>query len=220
MHVAKHRTGLTGLIIIVAIALTFMSGAINMQAQTATTITPNDTFNIPQSQGSIRFALNGSCTSASLQDNAWVFTNLKLGNTSFNGTLKFSTEDSNVTINYFGMRTGQFTSSVIVRYNVDAQGKQYVNLGLNTTRKTDPSEWFVNVPNGIAVVYGIDWNLLPDNTVELNGLKGNVTVSHYNYIQPVATGPFYVQHSVAIITGAVAAAVVAVAVAIKFRGKH
>ncbi len=211
---------LTGLAIVVAIALTFLSSIINTQAQAFTKITPNDTFSIPQSQGSIRFAVNGSCTSATLQDNAWVFTNLKLGNTSFNGTLKFSTENSNVTINYFGARTGQFARIVSVRYDADAQGKQHVNLGLDTTKKTDPSEWFVNVPNGIAVVYGIDWNLLPDNTVELNGLRGNVTVSHYDYYHIVATGPFYVQHSVAIITGAVAAAVVAIAVAIKIKVNH
>ena len=34
---------------------------------------------------------------------------------------------------------------------------------------------------------------------------------------PASTGPFYVQHSIAIITGAVAAAVIAVAVVIRIK---
>lgn len=219
MRVARDRTVLVGLAIVIAIALTFLSTSFNAQAETPTTITPRDTFSIPQTGGSIRFAVNGSCTSATLETNAWVFTNLKVGNYSSNGTLRFSTENSTVTIYYF-RTTGQFGRTVSVKYNADAPGKQYVNLGLNTTKKTDPSEWLVTLPNGVIVVHGIDWNILPDNTIELNGLDGNVTVSHFNYTYPVATGPFYVQHSVAIITFAVAAVTVAIAVVIKFRVKR
>jgi hypothetical protein len=219
MQVARDRTILTGLAIVIAIALIFLSTAINTQAQTNMTVTPNDVFSIPGSHGSIHFAVNGSCTSATLRDNTWVFTNLKLANNPSNGTLKFSTDNSNVTIYYF-RTTGQFGRTVSVKYTADIQGKQYVNLGLNTTRKTDPSEWLITVPNGGAVVNGIGWNLLPDNTVEVNGLKGNVTVSHFNYYYPAATGTFYEQHSIAIITVAVAAVILAGAVVIKFRVKR
>jgi hypothetical protein len=58
---------------------------------------------------------------------------------------------------------------------------------------------------------------LPDNTVVVNGLRGNVTISHFNYTMPTSSGPFYVQHSIAIITGAVAAALIAVAVVIRIK---
>jgi hypothetical protein len=217
MLVARDRT--TGLAIVIAIALMFLSTALYTQSQTVVMVTPNDLFTIPESHGSIHFAVNGSYTSATLKNDTWIFTELKLGNYPSNGTLKFSTENSNVTIYYF-RSTSQFGRTVSVRYNADNAGKQYVNLGLNTSRKTDPSEWIITVPNGGVVVHGIGWNLLPDNTVVLNGLKGNVTVSHYNYNYPVASGPFDEQHSVAIVTVAVAASTVAVAVVIKFRVKR
>jgi hypothetical protein len=219
MRVARDRTVLIGLAIVIAIALTFLFPAINTQAQSTVMITPNDIFALPESHGSIQFAVNGSCASATLQNGTWVFTDLELNNYLSHGTLRFSTENSNVTVYYFHS-TNQFSRTISVKYTADNAGKQYVNLGLNTTRKTDPSEWFINVPNGGIVVQGVNWKLLPDNTVEINGLKGNVTVTHYYNYYPPATGPFYVQHSIAILTAAVAAVTVAVAVGIKFRGKH
>ena len=198
------------------IVLDFLPIYCNTQAQTNITFTPSDTFSIPENNGSIHFAVNGSCTSATLVNGSWVFTDLKLVNYPTNGTLKFSTENSNITVYYF-RTTGQFGRTTSIKYNAEGQGKQYINLGLNTTKSTDPSEWLITVPNGGAVVHGIGWKLLPDNTVVLNGLKGNVTVSHFNYNFPTATGPFYVQHSIIIITIAVVAATIAVAVLIKFK---
>lgn len=216
MLVTRGKTVLTGLAIVITIALIFLSGYSNAQAQTNITITPNETFSIPENNGSIHFAVNGSCNSATLQNRTWVFTDLELANYPSNGTLKFSTENSNITV-YIFRTTGQFGRTTSIKYNVEGQGKQYINLGLNTTKSTDPSEWLITVPNGGAVVHGIGWKLLPDNTVVLNGLKGNVTVSHFNYNFPTATGPFYVQHSIIIITTAVVAATIAVAAVIKFK---
>ena len=216
MLVAKGKTVLTGLAIVIAIALIFLPIYSNTQAQTNITITPNETFSIPENNGSIHFAVNGSCTSATLQNSTWVFTNLELANFPSNGTLKFSTENSNITIYYY-RTSNQFGRTTSIKYNAEGQGKQYINLGLNTTKSTNPSEWLITVPNGGAVVHGIGWNLLPDNTVVLNGLNGNVTVSHFNYNFPTATGPFYVQHSIIIITATVVAATIAIAVLIKFK---
>ncbi len=216
MLVARGKTVLTGLAIVITIALIFLPVYSNTQAQTNITITPNETFSIPENNVSIHFALNGSCTSATLQNNTWVFTDLELANYPSNGTLKFSTENSNITI-YSFRTTNQFGRTTSIKYNADGQGKQSINLGLNTTKSTDPSEWLITVPNGGAVVHGIGWKLLPDNTVVLNGLKGNVTVSHFNYSSPTASGPFYVQHSIIIITAAVVAATIAVAVLVKFK---
>ncbi len=213
---ARGKTVLTGLAIVITIALIFLPIYSNTQAQTNITFTPNDTFSIPENNGSIHFAVNGSCTSATLLAGTWVFANLKLVNYPSDETLKFSAENSNITIYYF-RTTGQFGRTTSIKYNIEGQGKQYINLGLNTSKTTDSSEWLITVPNGGAVVHGIGWNLLPDNTVVLNGLKGNVTVSHFSYIFPTATGPFYVQHSVILITVAVVAATIAVAVVIKLK---
>ena len=216
MLVARGKIVLTGLAIVIVIVLAFFPIYSNTQAQTNITFTPNDTFTIPETNGSIHFAVNGSCTSATLLNGAWIFTDLKLVNYLTNGTLKFSTENSNITIYYF-RTTGQFGRTTSIKYNVEGQGKQYINLGLNTTKSTDPSEWLITVPKGGAVVHGIGWNLLSDNTVVLNGLTGNVTVSHFNYTFPSSTGPFYVQHSITIIIAAVVAATIAVAVLIKIK---
>jgi len=214
--VASRKTILSRLAIVLIIALTFFSMFSSALAQTNTTFTSIDKFVIPELNGSIRFNVNGTYSSASLQNNTWVFTDLKLSNSSIVRTLKISVEDSNITVYYY--RTfPQFGRSTSIRFNVEGQGKQSVNFGLNTTKATNPSEWLITIPNGGIVVEGIKWNLLPDNTVVVNDLSGNVTISHFNYTMPAATGPFYVQHSIAIITVAVAAAVIAVAVVIRIK---
>jgi hypothetical protein len=216
--VASRKTILSRLAIVLIIALTFFSMFSSALAQTNTTFTSIDKFVIPELNGSIRFNVNGTYSSASLQNNTWVFTDLKLSNSSIVRTLKISVEDSNITVYYY--RTfPQFGRSTSIRFNVEGQGKQSVNFGLNTTKATNPSEWLITIPNGGIVVEGIKWNLLPDNTVVVNDLSGNVTISHFNYTMPAATGPFYVQHSIAIITVAVAAAVIAVAVVIRIKVK-
>ena len=214
--VASRKTVLTGLAIVLIVALTFFPMYSNTLAQTDTTFTSNDKFSIPELNGSIRFYVNGTYSSATLQNNTWVFTDLKLANSPIVGTLKISVENSNITVYYY--RTfPQFGRSTSIKFNVEGQGKQSVNLGLNTTKQTNPSDWLITIPNGGIVVNGIGWNLLPDNTVIVNGLRGNVTISHFNYTMPASTGPFYVQHSIAIITVAVGVAVIAVAVVIKIK---
>src|SRR5665647_141100 len=214
--VASLKTVLTGLAIVLTIALLFFPMCSNTLAQTDITFTSNDKFSIPELNGSIRFYVNGTYSSATLQNNTWVFTNLKIANSPNIGTLKISVENSNITVYYY-RSFPQFGRSTSIRFNVEGQGKQSVNLGLNTTKPTNPSDWIITIPNGGIVVNGIGWNLLPDNTIVVNGLRGNVTISHFNYTMPTSSGPFYVQHSIAIITGAVAAALIAVAVVIRIK---
>jgi hypothetical protein len=214
--VASLKTVLTGLAIVLIIALTFFPMYSSAQAQTDTTFSPNDKFNIPELKGSIRFYVNGTYSSATLQNNTWVFTNLKLANSPNVGTLKISVENSNISVYYY-RNFPQFGRSTSIKFNVEGQGKESVNLGLNTTKQTNPSDWLITIPNGGIVVEGIRWNLLPDNTVVVNGLSGNVTVSHFNYTMPTSSGPFYAQHSIAIITVAIVAIVIAYAVVIKFK---
>ena len=131
--VASRKTVLTGLAIVLIIALTFFPMFSNTLAQTDTTFTSNDKFSIPELNGSIRFNVNGTYSSATLQNNTWVFTDLKLANSPIVRTLKISVENSNITVYYY--RTfPQFGRSTSIRFNVEGQGKQSVNLGLNTTK--------------------------------------------------------------------------------------
>ncbi len=211
---ASRKTVLTGLTTVLILVLMFFPIFSTVQAQAMATLTPNDIFSIPELNGSIHFFVNGTYSSATMQNNTWIFTDLKLTNSPIVKNLKISVENSNMTVYYY--RTfPQFGRSTSIRFNVQGQGEQSVNLGLNITKRTDPSEWLITIPNGGIVVEGISWKLLPDNTVVVNGLTGNVTVSHFNYTYPTSTGPFYVQHSIAIITGAITAVVIAVAVVIR-----
>ncbi len=210
------KTVLTGLATVLILVMIFFPIYSTTQAKATTTLAPNDKFSIPELHGSIHFFVNGTYSSATLQNNTWVFTDLKLANSPMIQTLKISVENSNITVYYY--RTSpQFGRSSSIKFNVEGQGEQSVNLGLNNTKRTDPSEWLITIPNGGIVVQGFKWNLLPDNTVVVNRLTGNVTISHFNYTMPTSSGPFYVQHSIAVITGAVAAAVIVIAIVIKIK---
>ena len=101
-------------------------------------------------------------------------------------------------------------------------GTQMVNLGLNVSKPTSPSEWTVTIlgPDGNTVFLAENegWNLLPDNTVVVTGITGNLSVVHYNFGANIDTNlPFFQAHSIAIITGIVLASAVAVAVVIKVK---
>ena len=113
--------------------------------------------------------------------------------------------------------------SSTLRYWVEGQGKQTVNLGLNTSRHTDASEWTVTIPGPdgktVFLAEGEGWTLLPDNSVVVTGITGNLSVTHYSGIgfPNDSNLPFYSQHSVILITVVSVAVAVAIAVAIKVK---
>ena len=118
--VASRKPILTGLAIVLIVALTFFPKFSNTLAQTDTTFTSSDKFRIPELKGSIRFNVNGNYTSATLQNNTWVFTDLKLANSPIVRTLKISVENSNITV--YSYRTfPQFGRSTSIRFNVEGQ---------------------------------------------------------------------------------------------------
>ncbi len=219
----KINRVLTVPLVAIVIALLFPFSCVNAQAQNATTFTTSDQFSIPQLNGTISFALNGSCTSAKLVNNSLVFTNLRLNNSQPLGNLTFSTANSNVTIllfrsNYFNGR------SALLRYYAQGDGTQTINLGLNLTQ-TQALEWSVSIPSvpGIRsgfLAEGNNWKLLPDNSVIIYGLTGNISVSHFNFnVSNNSNLPFYLQHSVIIITAIVLLVLVAVAVVIRVKSE-
>ena len=101
-------------------------------------------------------------------------------------------------------------------------GTQMVNLGLNVSKPTSPSEWTVTIlgPDGNTVFLAENegWKLLPDDTMVVTGITGNLSIVHYNFgVNINGNLPFYQAHSIAIITGIVLAITVAVAVVIKIK---
>ncbi len=214
----NSKTGLTVLAVVLTIVLIFSYVFSNTQAQTITTFTPADKFNIPELNGAISFALNGSCSAATLENGTWTFKDLRLNASQSSGNLKVSAQNSNITINFYGV--GNFLSrrSAFLGYTVKGQGKQTFNLGLNSSQPTSASEWTVIVPDSVFLVEGEGWNLLPDDTVVVTAATSNVTIIHYRFNFPNDSNlPFYQQHSIAIITAIMLAATVATSIIIKVK---
>lgn len=215
---ATHsKTALTGLAAVLILVIVFFPDCAGAQAQTGVTFTSADRFNIPALNGSINFWLNGSCSAAKLENDTWIFTDLTLNDSEPLGTLKISAESSNVTVYYY--RTYNLIGrTVFLQYTAEGHGTQAVNFALNDSQPTDPSEWSVINPNGF-LSEGKEWNLLPDNTVVVSDVTGNVSIAHFGYDIPSNKGPFYEQHSIAIVTVAVVAVIIAVAVVIRVKGR-
>lgn len=216
---SKPIQAATAALFIVATVLSLLFG--NVQAQTPSTFTSTDRFDIPQLNGSIRFGYNGSYASAVLANNTWVFTNLTLNNISRPGTIKVSAQNSNITIYSFSLVFFN-QSRISVRYNAQGAGQQFFDFGLNKSVPTHQSEWSVIIPGSVFLANGQGWKLQSDNTVIVTGQTGNISVSRFNFGVPNDSNlPFYERHSVALITIAIVAATVAVAaiISVKVR-KH
>ena len=69
---------------------------------------------------------------------------------------------------------------------------------------------------------GENWKLQPDNSVIVWGLTGNISVVRYNFSPSYRDSnlPLHLQHSIAIITAAVLATVVATTVIIQITARR
>ena len=222
MSAEYSKAVLTGLVAAILVVLFFSCFCPNSQAQTNTTFTDLDRFSIPETNGTISFAVNGSYSSAIFENHTWIFKNLRLRNSLSFGNLKVSVENSNITIFPPRANNTLFRSSTL-RYSVEGQGKQIVNLGLNTSRRTDASEWTVTIPgpdgNTVFLAEGEGWILLPDNSVVVTGITGNLSVTHFSsfIFENDSNLPFYQQHSIGIVTAASVLVTVAIALVIKVK---
>ena len=191
----------TVLLTVIVGALLFPYACVDAQTS-ATTFTPQDKFSIPTLNGTISFALNGSCSSANLVNDKWVFTNLRLNNSQPLGNLTVSTSDSDITI--FSFRSNNLLRTATLRYSAQGAGTQTVDLGIGSAQ-TQTIEWSVSIPSipGIRsgfLAEGHSWNLMHNNTIVVYGLTDNVSVSHFNFtVQTNNNLPFYQQHSIIII---------------------
>ena len=218
----NSRAVITGLALAISLVLIFPYISPTISAQTAVAFTSTDQFSIPQKNGSINFAVNGSYSSATMENNAWFFRDLRLRNSQTLGNLTVSVENSNMTI--YSYRGSTFIGAGgTLRCLIQGQGRQTVNLGLNTTQPTHASEWYITLPgpdrNTIFLAENEGWVLLPDNTVVITGITGNLSITHYSgfSVPDNSNLPFYEQHSIIIITAALVAVTAAIAVVVKFR---
>jgi len=218
LNATRGKLALSGLSVVVILALLFFCVFPLVQSQDEVSFASQDRFSIPSVNGSIGFLVNGSYSSAILQNGVWSFQDLRLRGSQTLGNLKVSAQNSNITISLF-RSNNTFLRSSILRYSVEGQGIQTVNFGLNTSQPTSSSEWSVIVDDNVFLALGDGWNLLKDNSVVVTGASGNVTIAYYNFGLPPSDLPFYEQHSVAIATTAVMAVTVLVAVFVKIRGR-
>jgi hypothetical protein len=180
------------------------------QAQTSQTFTTADKFSIPDFNGTISFAVNGSYSAATLNNDTWAFKDLTLNNQSIPGfglndfrsvgNLTFSTQDSNVTILAYLTLNNSFHVNLL-SYTVEGKGKQMVNFDLNSSSPSEPAEWSVIIPKNVVLAKGQGWTLWPDNTLIITSTASNITVAHFDLVLPTKSNlPFYIQHSVALTT--------------------
>jgi hypothetical protein len=221
---------------IIAVALLTMVFAFSIlppiHAEPAAAQTPlssKDVFPIPDLNGNVSFAFNGSYTEAKLENNTWAFKGLRLNNTaavqqygftnySDLGTLRISAANSNVTVLAF-LSFNYTLQAEILALDIEGWGTQTVNLGLNGTEKRSVAEWSVLIDNGATfLAEGSGWKLLDDNSVFINYGAGNLTVAHFYISDPsMANLSFLAQHYMVILTGVVVAAIFAVAGIVSFR---
>jgi hypothetical protein len=228
--VANRRSKLlAGVAAVVFVALIIPLNYHYVSAQTSTAFSPQNTFNIPALNGSVSFGVNGSYSTATLLNNTWAFTNLRLNYSQLLRNFSISTQDSNITINSY--RTN--SASVLARtqqlsYTVRGQGQQTINLGLSQRQTVlSRASWYVtfnNLVNGTNfgrstfLLEGQRWHFQPDGSLFINGTSGRVTV---NYDPSANTHlPFWQQHSVAIATAVALVIVVAIIVVIKVKSKE
>jgi len=231
---AKKAVFVAGVLVLI-VSLVLVGDLYCVEAQAVTQFSSVDRFVIPTQNSTIAFALNGSYASAALEGGVWVFRDIsfddpripyfELSSLQGSNELRISVWDCNMTV-WVYVNANIVLPLSILGYYVDGPGVQSVNLGLNTTRLTDGSEWSVIVGEAFAyqeqtfLSQGQGWTLQSDNSLMVYPLlSGNVTVMYYDYgdVYLDASLPFWLRHSVLILTTGAVAAIIAVTVIIRIK---
>lgn len=209
---------ITGLVAVIIFVLGVSYFCPISQGQTRQTFTPSDKFIIPELNGTVSFANNGSYIEATYENNVWSFKDLRFNVNQSLGNLKISAENSNIVVRNISSFNSSFRSSRVT-YIVEGAGKQTVNFDFNSSQPSSVSEWSVNLDGRSFVGEGRGWNLLRDNTVVVTGAVKNATIVHYFFIGTLDDKnlPFYQKHSMVIITVAAVALIVAIAIILKLK---
>lgn len=219
MRVNKSKAASTAATLIFLLALLCPTAFAAEQTQT-TTFTPADKFPIPQNNGTIGFAVNGSYSTATLMDGFWVFTGLELNDSRYMGTLNVSSVNSNMTIFFYGPINHSFGRLYSITYYAEGAGQQIINMGLNSSW-ADPSEWSVIVNDNVFLAKDAGWTFSPENSFVVTGQTGLVIIVRFGFLNPQSDDnqPFIMKHSVIITTGIALAAVSVLGVAVYVRRK-
>jgi hypothetical protein len=189
--------------------------------------TPVDSFPMPQSNGSLCFAVGGSYDTAILAGENWVFTNLTLNNYAINAgmfapnvtgrdvlpyifqfgypaDLFVSAKDSNLTITGITPLTWHSFTPALT-YTVQGAGSQIITLPFQLSR----FNWTVTI-DGVQKQEGDGWSIQDNNQVKVTSAKSNVTIIG-NYIEPPSprVNLFPVYQIIAVILVAATIAIIA-----------
>ena len=201
------------------IALIVIQICITAKAQTNTSFTPADWFDIPSTNGKIGFSENGTYAKATLTNDTWAFNDLKLnGSTPIEMFIASAQSSSIIITSYRATNTTQ-----MLRYIAEGQGRQTFNMGIpaEDRRWGLHPEWSVII-NNEWLGEGDRWSITPDGNVTVTGAVGNVSIVHYGFLgldDDSSDLTFYEQHSVAIITILSVAATAIVATLMMTRNK-
>ena len=220
---ASKSSAAIALILVMAFVLCICP---NVQAQTNTNFTTANNFPIPATNGVINFGVNGSYTSATLQGNVWIFTNLQLYRSPQIAILKISTENSNMTILSYSTRNATYQiPNESLRYRIVGEGKATVNFGPSNATKYNGSDWYVSKAGKNSTLFfslGHDYSLGNDGTLTVYSITGTVTVTHdflNGYLGNTSNLPFYQQHSVIITVALVVVLAFTIVVVVRLRNK-
>ncbi len=204
----------------IAIAAIFLSLTIyGANAQEATQIAPSDKFEIPNGNGTIRFAVNATAGKVQLQSDSWVFENLKIGNFSQfqqNLNLTASVKNSNILITaYTYARSNTSLGTLRLRYTVEGNGVQTFNFG------PLPKGGIWNVVVGAVFLGQKDgWTVSKEGTVTVTWAQSGSNISIIYYVFPdfyvqTINQSFYQRNSVAVNTAIILIVIVVIAVLVR-----
>ncbi len=221
------RSKVSAGIAILILALLFSWICLDIQGQNSNSFMPSDNFSIPAYNGIISFAVNGTYSKATYENDNWTFVNLQLKGSQPIANFQVSAQNSNVTILSYRAANNTSFQSVRLSYSVVGQGMQIFNLGLGPEQDglSSSVEWSVTVNNNVFLAEGEGWTISHSGTLVINGATGNVSIVHYRFNGSFGGNfqnsnlPFYQQHSVAIATVAVVVIVIAIALVFKFRNR-
>ena len=169
-------------VIVVSFQLVLSFGVFVVGAQSEIAFTAVDAFDIPSTNGSIRFVTNGTYQRAVLEKGTWIFENLQFsglfGSEKLN--VSVSVTDCNVTINPFlvfsRLSRGENVTWVLFTYSVEGSGKQVFNLGL------DPKKGQLDaILDGEFIGLNHGWTRSSDGTITVTADVSNVTLWYYGY---------------------------------------
>ncbi len=207
----KNLSTIGVLLIILVFQLLFF----NVLAQNEITFYPNDTFDIPENNSTIRFSSAGSYEIASLDNGVWNFVNFQL-NDGFNlETFNVSAINSDVTIltiQVFDDDLGAFLS-----YTVVGAGEQTFNFGVDAVG----GGWSVTFDD-VFIAENSGWRILPDNTLSITGATSNVTLLYFifpDFAGDDSDKSFFEQHSVSIAITIIVLIVFVLAITVRYVNK-